>query len=76
MDKDGKGVIVLDNKCNNFNAVWGVTCEDFKVACPTGKNFFFRLVTSGEIYSLGKYENGKIIEAPNGILSCDEITKY
>jgi len=41
--------------CDTINAIDYVSCTEFKVPCPItgGHSFFFRIVTPGEVYSLG-----------------------
>ncbi len=68
---------VTKQTCSTVNAVKEVTCESFKVPCPSGEKFFFRLVTPGEVYTLGIDDGaGNIIAAPGGLVDCDVVKSW
>ena len=79
LDENGEGVVVRTDdpeQCNNINAIDHITCTEFKIPCPTANNhkFFFRIVTPGEVYSLGeKTTDGTVKAAESGLLSCKKI---
>ncbi len=62
--------------CNTINAIDYISCTEFKIPCPTANDhkFFFRVVTPGEVYSLGeKQDDGSVKAAPSGLVSCQKI---
>lgn len=44
---------MLPSTCNSHNAVHNVHCNGFLTICPDDKDFYFRLQTPGEVYTLG-----------------------
>lgn len=70
-----KGVkLEIENlECRTDNVVHEVTCDNWQVVCREDDFFFFRLVANGEVYSLGRNNNGTIEPIPNGLLSCNDI---
>jgi hypothetical protein len=78
LDESGEAVIDADaaETCNSINVIDYVSCNEFKIACPTtgGHSFFFRIVTPGEVYSLGdKNDDGTVTPADSGLITCESI---
>ena len=45
--------------------------------CPVGEKFFFRLVTPGEVYTLGIDDGaGNTIAAEGGVVDCETIASW
>lgn len=44
---------MLPSTCNSHNAVKDIHCNGFLTICPDDKDFYFRLQTPGEVYTLG-----------------------
>ena len=75
--QDGIGQVTSRVTCDSINAIKEITCNDFKVACPDSEKFFFRLVTPGEVYTLGiEDSDGNIIAAEGGLVPCPTITSW